>query len=317
MQFLADLSNYEFLQRALITAILLGILGGVVGSFVVLRGLSLMADAISHAVLPGVAISYMLGINFFFGAFAFGIFTALGIGYVSRETRIKMDAAIGIVFSAFLALGVILVAKAQTAIDLTQILFGNVLAVDNIGLWLTVATFIVITAAVLIFYRPLLVATFDPTFASVSGVPVKAVHYGMLLSLTLVTVVALQTVGVLLVVALLVIPASAALLLTNRLWMMLVLAGSFGAISATTGLYLSFVNNLPSGAVVVLVATGIFILTFGIAKIRGALNNRKSRKQRASGNLTNQLTANLAPQNSSERLSKPSAASKETAQNAL
>lgn len=278
MQFLADLANYEFLQRALVTAVLLGILSGVVGSFVVLRGLSLMADAISHAVLPGVAISYMIGINFFFGAFTFGILTALGIGFVSRETRVKMDAAIGIVFSAFLALGVILVAKAQTAIDLTQILFGNVLAVSRFDAGLTVATFVLILTAAIIFYRPLLVATFDPTFASVSGVPVKAIHYGMLVTLTLVTVVSLQTVGVLLVVALLVIPASSALLLTNRLWVMLALAGTFGAVSAVAGLYLSFLHNLPSGAVVVLVATAIFIISFIFAKVKASLSAKKTRQ---------------------------------------
>lgn len=294
MDFLVDIANYEFLQKAMLAAVLVGILGGVVGSFVVLRGLSLMGDAISHAVLPGVAVSYMLGINFFFGAFTFGILTALGIGFVFQRTRIKMDAAIGIVFSAFLALGVILVAKAQTAVDLTQILFGNVLAVSDFDLALTVGTFLAILAIVIIFYRQLLVATFDPTFASVAGLPVQAIHYGLLISLTLVTVVALQTVGVLLVVALLVIPASASLLLTNRLWLMLTLSGSFGAISAAAGLYFSFLYNLPSGAVVVLVAFGIFVVAFLFAKVKDALRRRNAttQPQRANGNaLTNNRKA--------------------------
>src|SRR5699024_12560224 len=129
MEFLSDVMNYGLLQRALFTSIMVGIICGVLGCFIVLRGMALIGDAISHAILPGVAISYMLGINYFYGAVVFGILTGVGIGVVSQHSRIKNDASIGIVFTAFFALGIILIGKAQTATDLTQILFGNVLSV--------------------------------------------------------------------------------------------------------------------------------------------------------------------------------------------
>lgn len=270
MDFLTDLAQYAFLQKGLLTAVLVGVLGGVVGSFVILRGLALIGDAISHAVLPGVAISYMLGINFLFGAFGFGLLTAFGIGYIGHRTRIRTDASIGIMFSTFLALGVILAAKAQTAVDLTQILFGNVLAVSDFDMYLTIVVSAVILTLAAVFYKQLKVATFDPTFAQVYGVPVQAIHYALLVALTLVSVVALQTVGVLLVVAVLVIPASAALLLTNRLSVMLFLAAAFGTLSAMGGLFLSIRYNLPSGAVVVLVAFVIFAAAFITANVKEA-----------------------------------------------
>ncbi len=268
MEFFLDLATYTFLQKAFLTAVLVGVLGGVVGSFVVLRGLALMGDAISHAVLPGVAISYMAGISFFFGAFGFGMLTALGIGFLTQKTRLKNDSAIGIVFSTFLALGVVLVAKAETTVDLTQILFGNILAVRTSDMWLTVAVTALILTLVALFYKQLLVSTFDPILAQVYGVPVRLIHYGLLTALTLVSVVALQTVGVLLVVALLITPAAAAYLLTTRLSRMLFLAGFFGALSAGLGLHLSFAYNLPSGATIVLVASALFLLSLLISQVR-------------------------------------------------
>src|SRR5690625_2464824 len=129
MDFIADIMHYSFLQKALITSIMVGIVCGIIGSFIILRGMALMGDAISHAVLPGVAISYMLGINYFYGAILFGILTAVGIGVVSQHSRIKSDSSIGIVFTAFFAMGIILISKAHTATDFTQILFGNMISV--------------------------------------------------------------------------------------------------------------------------------------------------------------------------------------------
>src|SRR5690625_3287145 len=137
MEFINDLMNYGFLQKALFTSIMVGIICGVIGCFIVLRGMALMGDAISHAVLPGVAISYMLGINFFYGAVVTGMLTAIGIGVINQNSRIKNDSSIGIVFSAFFAVGIILIAKAQSATDLTQIIFGNVLAVRSSDMWMT------------------------------------------------------------------------------------------------------------------------------------------------------------------------------------
>ena len=127
--FIQDIIQYEFLQKALFTSIIVGILAGVIGSLIILRGMALMGDAISHAILPGVAISYMMGISFFYGAVVTGVLASIGIGFINQNSKLKSDTAIGIVFSSFFALGIILLMKAQTAVDLTQILFGNVLTV--------------------------------------------------------------------------------------------------------------------------------------------------------------------------------------------
>lgn len=261
-QFISDLMNYAFLQNALITSIIVGVTCGIIGSFITLKGMSLIGDAISHAVLPGVAISYMIGINFFYGAVVAGLLTALGINYVDQKSRIKSDSAIGIVFSAFFALGVILMQKAQSAIDLSSILFGNVLTVSNTDRYITMAVGLLVVLVVLLFYKELLITTFDPTMAKAYGLPVDLINYGIMILLTLVSVASLQTVGVILVVALLITPASTAYLLTSNLTKMIVLSALLGAIAAVVGLYFSFAYNLPSGAVIVLAAATMFILAF-------------------------------------------------------
>jgi len=281
VEFINDLMNYEFLQRAFVTSVVVGIICGIIGSFIILRGMALMGDAISHAILPGVAISYMLGINYFYGAVFFGILTAFGIGVVSQHSRIKNDASIGIVFTAFFALGIILIGKAQTATDLTQILFGNVLSVRTSDMVITIIIGIIIIMCVIIFYKELLVSTFDETLAASYGLPTKWIHYGIMLLLTLATVASLQTVGVVLVVAMLITPASTAYLLTNRFSIMIVLSSFFGALSSVIGLYISFKYNLSSGAVNVIAATIIFMIVFIFSPKQGvlfkALRTRKIR----------------------------------------
>lgn len=262
MDFINDILHYEFLQKALVTSIWVGIICGIIGSFIILRGMALMGDAISHAVLPGVAISYMLGINYFYGAVLFGVLTAVGIGVVSQNSRIKNDSSIGIVFTAFFALGIILIGKAQTATDLTQILFGNVLSVRTSDMWMTIITGGIIIIVVLLFYKELLISTFDETMAAAYGLNTRLIHYGIMVLLTMATVASLQTVGVVLVVAMLITPAATAYLLTNRFWVMLLLSSFFGSVSSVIGLYISFKYNLSSGAVIVLAATLIFLLAF-------------------------------------------------------
>src|SRR5690625_1774775 len=282
MEFINDILQYGFLQRALITLIVVVIICGTIGSFIILRGLSLMGDAISHAVLPGIAISFMLGINYFYGAVVAGVLTTIGIGYVTQNSRIKNDTSIGIVFAAAFALGILLITKAQTAIDLTQILFGNVLSVRASDMWLTIIIGVIVLSTVFLFYKQLLVSSFDPTMAAAYGLPTRLIHYFIMVLLTLATVASLQTVGVVLVVAMLITPASTAYLLTNRLWVMIILSAFFGAFSAVIGLYFSFVHNLSSGAVIVLVATLIFIIALILSPQQGILWRMiKSRKNKA------------------------------------
>src|SRR5690625_1516244 len=271
--------HYGFLQKAFVTSIVVGIICGVIGSFIVLRGMALMGDAISHAVLPGVAISYMLGINYFYGAVVTGILTALGIGTISQNSRIKSDSSIGLVFSAMFALGIILITKAQSAQNLDKILFGNVLSVRSSDMWLTIIVGIIVILAVFLFYKELLVSSFDETMAAAYGLRVKLIHYGIMLLLTLVTVASIQTVGVILVVSMLITPASTAYMLTNRLSIMIVLSATFGAVSSIFGLYLSDKTDLPSGPVIALTTTGIFIFIFLVAPKQGVLWNAFKKKR--------------------------------------
>lgn len=280
MDFIRDLMAYEFLQRAFVTSIIVGIICGVIGCFIVLRGMALMGDAISHAVLPGVAISYMLGINYFYGAVVSGILTAVGIGVINQNSRVKSDSSIGLVFSAAFALGIILITSAKSATDLTQILFGNVLSVRASDMWLTVAVGGIVLLAVLLFYKELLVSSFDETMAAAYGLKTRLIHYSIMVLLTLVTVASLQTVGVILVVSMLITPASTAYLLTNRLSTMIGLAMFFGALSSMIGLYVSFLYNLPSGPVIALATTSIFVLAFLFSPKQGVIRRMMKMNKR-------------------------------------
>ncbi|AMM98711.1 metal ABC transporter permease [Bacillus pumilus] len=281
MEFLTGLFEYAFLQKALFTSVMVGIICGVIGCFIILRGMALMGDAISHAVLPGVAISYMLGINFFFGAVLTGVLTAIGIGYVSQNSRIKNDSAIGIVFTAFFSIGIILITFLKSSSDLYHILFGNVLAVRSSDMWITFGIGIFILLAVIVFYKELLISSFDPVISSVYGLPNRMIHYFLMTLLTLVTVASLQTVGIILVVAMLITPAATAYLLTDRLWIMIYLSAFFGAVSAVAGLGLSFTYNLSSGASIVLVATILFGSAFILSPKQGILwRSLKSKRKR-------------------------------------
>ena len=281
--FIHDIGTYGFLQKAFVTSVMVGIICGVIGCFIVLRGMALMGDAISHAVLPGVAISYMFGINFFWGAAVTGILTALGIGVISQNSRIKNDSSIGIVFSAMFALGIILITAAQSATDLTQILFGNVLSVRSSDMYITLAVGAFVLLIVFLFYKELLVSSFDETMAAAYGLKVRFIHYSIMVLLTLVTVASLQTVGVILVVAMLITPAATAYLLTNRLSIMILLSAFFGVFASIIGLFVSFVHNLPSGPIIVLATTVIFAIVFVFSPKHGVLwKALQSNKQRSS-----------------------------------
>lgn len=282
IQFIQDIQQYEFLQKALLTGVVVGIISGIIGCFIILRGISLMGDAISHAVLPGVAISYMLGISYFYGAMFFGLLTAFSIGFITQNSRVKSDASIGIVFSTFFAIGIILIGKASTSTDLTSILFGNVLSVRSSDMWITVVVGAVVIGVIILFFKEFLVSTFDPTLAQSFGLNNKVIHYVLMVLLTLVTVASLQTVGIILVVAMLITPASTAYLLTNRLSIMIAISACLGALSAVVGLYISFTYNWPSGAAIVLVATTFFVISLLLSPTHGVIiRNMKQRKNKS------------------------------------
>lgn len=261
---------YGFMQRGMLAAVMVGILCAVVGCYVVLRSMAFLGDAMAHAILPGVAVAYLLQGNLIVGALVAAVLVALGIGLFSRQGTIKEDTAIGILFAAALSLGVVLISSIKTyAVDLTHILFGNVLGVNTGDLWLTAGLGIVILGAVVLLYRPFLIISFDPVLAATLRLPAELLRNVMLILLALTVVVSMQTVGVGLVAAMLVTPAASAYLLTKRLSTMMILAAAIGAFSSLAGLYLSYYLNVASGAAIILAATAVFVLVFLFAPQRG------------------------------------------------
>jgi len=255
--------TYQFMQRGLLASVIVGVLCAVMGTYVVLRGMAFLGDAMAHAILPGVAIAYILDGDLFIGAGAAAIAVALTIGLFSRDGAVKEDTAIGILFAAALSLGVALISTMQTyAVDLSHILFGNVLGVSATDIWLIGGLSFAILLIVALLYKPFLVISFDPVLAATLRLPAELLRNLMLVLLALTVVVSLQTVGVSLAAAMLVTPAATAYLLTRRLLPMMLVSASIGALSSIIGLYLSYYLNIVSGSSIVLTATLFFLLAF-------------------------------------------------------
>ena len=261
-RFIEGLIEYHFQQNALMTAIVIGVVSGAVGCFIILRSMSLMGDAISHAVLPGVALSFILGINFFIGAIVFGLLASFIITFIKENSVIKGDTAIGITFSSFLALGVILIGLANSSTDLFHILFGNILAVQDSDMWLTFGVSGLVLLFVGLFFKGLLLTSFDPVLAKTMGINVNFYHYLLMGMLTLVSVTAMQSVGTILIVAMLITPAATAYLFTSSLKSMMLLASTLGALTSVLGLFLGYSFNIAAGSSIVLTSTIIFLVSF-------------------------------------------------------
>ena len=270
--FINGLYDFHFLQNALITSVVIGIVSGTVGCFIILRGMSLMGDAISHAVLPGVAISYILGINFFIGAIVFGL-----LAFIKSNSVIKGDTAIGITFSSFLALGVILIGVANSSTDLFHILFGNILAVQDIDKWITIGVSVLVLVIVVLFFKELLITSFDPLMAKAIGMNVSFYHYLLMVLLTLVAVTAMQSVGTILIVAMLITPAATAYLYANSLKTMIFISATVGASSSLLGLFIGYSFNIAAGSSIVLTAAFLFVISFLISPKQKFLR-KKERK---------------------------------------
>ena len=259
--------QYEFIQRALIASITIGISCGLIGTYIMLRRMSLIGDALAHAVLPGVVVSFMVAgkseIALFIGAVVSGIVTVLLIGFVNRNSKIKEDTSIGIIFTGAFALGILLVSQLkQVHIDLSSYLFGDVLGVSTGDITLSLIIMVVIILCILLFYKQLLLTSFDPTMALTIGISTTLVHYMLMTLLSMSIVAGLQSVGVILIIAMLITPPATAYLLSNNLKKILFLSPMFGTISAVAGLYLSYHFNFASGASIVLVAVALFLLAF-------------------------------------------------------
>lgn len=256
--------QYGFMQRSLVVAILVGLLCAVVGSYLMVQRLALLGDAISHSVLPGLAIAFLVGANIFVGAFIAGVISTLLIAWIRTRSPIKEDAAMGIVFSAFFALGITLITtiQKQNKIDLNHFLFGNILGVtfDDVRDTAIIATIVLII--VFLLYKELLFYTFDPLGAQAAGLPVNQLNFGLMLLIALTIVASMKAVGVILVLSLLITPGATAYLLVTRLHQVMILGAAIGIVSSISGMYLSYFFNLPSGPAIVLVVSGLFALAF-------------------------------------------------------
>jgi manganese/iron transport system permease protein len=278
LQTLIEPLQYGFMQRSLVIAILVGIVCAIVGSYLMVQRLALLGDAISHSVLPGLAIAFILGANIFIGAFIAGVLSTVIIAWIKARSTIKEDAAMGIVFSAFFALGITLITIVQkdNKIDLNHFLFGNILGVtaeDAIDTALIVALVLLV---VVFFYKELLFYTFDPLGAQATGLPVNLLNFGLMVLIALTIVASLKAVGVVLVLSLLITPASTAYLLVTRLHQVMILGAIIGVISSISGMYLSYFYNLPSGPAIVLVASGLFVLSLLFSPTQGILTQPRT-----------------------------------------
>ncbi len=275
MSFLLEPLQYAFMVRALLASVIVGVLCAVMGTYVVLRGMAFLGDALAHAILPGVAVAYLLQGNLLVGAIIAALVIALSIGFFSKQGTIKEDTAIGILFAAALALGVALISSIQTyAVDLSHILFGNVLGVSAFDLALTAGLGFLILLTVFVLYKPFLIISFDPVLAATLRLRADLLRYVLLVLLALTVVVSLQTVGVGLAAAMLVTPAATAYLLTRRLAPMMLTSAALGAVSSVVGLYLSYYVNIVSGSAIVLAATAFFLLAYLFNPRNGVVRHR-------------------------------------------
>lgn len=288
---LIQILSEEWAIRALIASSLVGIMCGTLGSFIVLRNMSLIGDALAHAILPGIVVSFMvLGystIGFFFGSVIAGLITAFFITWLQHNIKTKNDATIGIVFTAMFSLGVIGISSLNSSggvhLDLKDFLFGSVMGISNEDIWLTGVICVYTILSIIVFYRYLFITTFQPTIAKAMGISVKSIHYYLMFLLSIAIVSALRTVGIILVVAMLITPSATALLLSDKLKKVIILSGFIGFASAVLGLILSIIFDMPPGPAMCVVATVIYLLAGIFAPKKGLLNkyvNKRQQKKR-------------------------------------
>jgi ABC-type Mn2+/Zn2+ transport system permease subunit len=269
--------HYTFMQTGLLASLLVGLTCATLGAYVVLRRMAFIGDALAHTALPGIVVAYLYNWNLSAGALVAGIITALGIGWLSRREVIREDTAIGVLFTGMFALGVLLVSSTRSFRDLTHMLFGNVLGVSNSDLLLFAGVAVLVTAGLWLFHKELELTSYDPVYAASIGLRADLVRYGLLALLALTVVIAIQAVGVLLTMALLITPAAAASLVTNRLLRMMLVAVGITVGSSLVGLYASYYANVSSGAAIVLTCVACFALAWVTRAARAATWRRPRR----------------------------------------
>lgn len=261
--------GYSFVVRGLLAGVLASASCATLSAFVVWRGMAFAGDAMAHSILPGIVVAYVLGFSLFLGALAAAIVAVFGIGLITRHGRLREDTAIGVMFAGLFSLGILLLSRVATFQDLSHVLFGNILGVSRADLIAMFVVVVVVVAAVALFYKELLVTSFDPAHAVAIGLSPEVIRYGLLAGLALTTVVAVQTVGVVLVLALLVTPAAAASMISRRLSRIMGLSVTFAVGATVVGFYASYYLDLSSGPSIVLALTALFVVSWITGHIRG------------------------------------------------
>jgi manganese transport system permease protein len=278
ISFFVEPLQYAFMFKAVAVSIIVGVACAILSCFLVLKSWSLLGDAISHAVLPGVVLAYMIGIPFGLGAFVFAMLAVVLIGFIKTNTKIKEDAVMGIVFTTLFALGLMLISKIISSVDLTHVLFGEVLGISDDSAWYTFSILSVVSLLVLAFQRIFLVFCFDSIHAESLGLPVRVIHYAFLSLLAVTITGSIQTVGIILVIAMLITPGSTAFLLTKKFSTMLQIAVAISVLSSIIGAYSSYYFNIATGGTIVFVQGCIFLAVFAYQTIKASQMNRQLSK---------------------------------------
>ena len=271
LEYLIEPFKYEFMLRSLVTAIISGMMLPMLGSFTINRNMGFMADAMAHATMPIIAVGVFFGFSISALGLPAAIFVALFLGFVIKNTNIGEDTSIGIIFSSFFALGFVLISLLNVSINLEDLLFGQILAVSYFDMYVILALFVVLLIIFLAYYKQMLFYSFDPVGAQIRGLNTSFLNYLFLIMLSLAIIGSLQTVGIILVLSMLIIPAASAKLLSRTFNYTTIIGVVFGVISSVSGLLLSYYFNLPSGPSMALVATGIFIICFLYQKLRNPI----------------------------------------------
>jgi manganese transport system permease protein len=262
LQYILEPLQYPFMYKAVIVSAVVGATCAILSCFLILKGWSLLGDAISHAVLPGVVLAYIIGIPFSLGAFVSALLSVVMIGFIKTNSKIKEDAIMGIVFTTLFALGLILISSIASTVDLMHVLFGEVLGITDFAAVMTVVVLSLVSLVVLLFRKTFLVFCFDPTHAQSVGMPIKFIHYAFLVLLAITITGSLQTVGIILVIAMLITPGSTAFLLTKRFSVMIVIAVLVSVFSSVAGAYASYYIDISTGGAIVFLQGCIFLAVF-------------------------------------------------------
>ena len=273
--FITDPLTHDFMRKALLMSSLVAAVCGFLSSYLTLKGWALMGDAVSHSVMPGVVVAYALGLPFSLGAFIFGVGSVALIGFIKQKSRVKEDTVIGLVFTGFFALGIVLVSKIKSNIDLHSILFGSPLGISLSDVKQTIFISLLVVILLSIFRKDLMLYCFDPRHAKTVGINVLFLHYVLLTCLSLAAVVGLQSVGIILVVAMLITPGATAYLLTDKFDNMTIISVLSAIISSLIGIYISFWFDLETGGSIVLAQTFIFLFAFLFAPRYGIFKLKK------------------------------------------